>query len=821
MTDSRRNSKLYGEARGLSFIESVGQDVTYALRALRKAPAFTIVAVLSLAIGIGANTTIFTLVNAVLLRPLPYPDADRVVVLNEHSLESAEPLNVHPVSFAAWRERARSFESLALVQAPPLNVVGPSGPEQAVRLLTSSELFRVFATSPVLGRAFTEEDTRPGPHAVVILGYGFWHRWFGGNPGVLGQTLPVQDGSLTIIGVAPQGFRIGTMEPEVFTPLTLDPANPAATGSRSFQCYGRLATGVSLDSARSEMAAIASTLRGEQQANKGMGVFVSTLQDYLVRDARPGLRLLMAVVAIVLLIACVNLAGLQLARGINRRGEFALRAALGASRARLVRQLLVESFVLSICGGAAGLVVAVWTTHALTAFTRVSLSAAASEPIALDVTCLLFTFATSCTTALAFGLVPALRASHADPQTAMREHTGRTTADRRHHRIRGALVIAEIALAVVLLVGAGLLLRTLSSLVHVKLGFRPAGTVTMGLFLGMRPPEARIAAVDQILDRVESLPGVKAAGTIQFLPLRGMTCGTGFWLDEQAARQNPAEALSTECALVSRGYFAAMGIPVLDGRPFDRRDHTGTPRVVIVNQAFAKQYFRDGRALGRRVLVQSSNQALAEIVGIVGDVRHSGLTMEPAPTVFLLHAQTPGYITNLVVRTQGEPLAFVSVIRRAVYDADPTQAASAARTIEQDVADVLAKPRLYALLVTAFAVIAVLLASIGVYGLIAYVVTQRTHEIGIRVALGATRTAVFLEVVKQGSGLVGAGLLGGLLVSAAVRKVAAGLIFGVTAGDPVTYLLAAAVFAAVALAAVMIPARRAARVEPVRALRCQ
>jgi len=801
-------------------MDSIRQDVTSALRALRKTPGFTIVAILSLAIGIGANTTIFTLVNAVLLRPLPYSGADRLVVFHEHQLESTEPLNVHPANFIAWRERARSFQSLALVQTPPLNVLGANGPEQVVRVLTTSELLRVFGVSPVLGRTFTEEETRPGSRGLIVLGYGFWQRWFGGDPGVVGRTLPAQDGPLTIIGVAPPGFRIGTTEPDVFTPMTIDPANPSATGSRSFQCYGRLASGISLDAARTEMTAIASALRGEYPVDKGMGVFVSALHDYLVRDARPGLRLLIAVVSIVLLIACVNLAALQLARGINRRGEFALRAALGARRSRLVQQLLLESLVLSICGGAAGLVVAIWATHALTSLTIVPLAAVTPAPVAVDIRCLLFTFATACATALAFGLMPALRASDVDPQIAMSQHAGRTTADHRHHRIRGTLVIAEVALAVVLLVGAGLLLRTLSSLVHVNLGFQPRETVTMGLFLGPRPPAARIAALDEILDHVEALRGVKAAGTIQFLPLRGMTCGTGFWLEEQAGTRNPAEALSTECSLVSRGYFAAMGIPVLDGRAFDRRDRIDSPRVVIVNQAFARRYLRDGRALGRRVLVQSSNQALAEIVGIAGDVRHNGLTSEPAPTVFLLHAQAPGYITNLVVRTAGEPLGYVSAIRRAVYDADPTQAVSSARTLDEDVASVLARPRLYALLVTCFASIAVLLASIGVYGLVAYVVTQRTHEIGIRVALGATRTRVFLDVVTQGGRLIACGVVVGLIAAAAVRKVAADLVFGVTPGDPLTYLLAASAFAAVALAAVVIPARRATRVEPILALRC-
>ena len=380
-------------------------------------------------------------------------------------------------------------------------------------------------------------------------------------------------------------------------------------------------------------------------------------------------------------------------------------------------------------------------------------------------------------------------------------------------------MVTEVALAVVLLVGAGLLLRTVSSLVRVDLGFQPAGTLTMGLFLGLRSPEARSAVIDQILDRVERVPGVTAAGTIQFLPLSGMTCGTGFWMEEDAASQEPSRTLPTECALVSRGYFAAMSIPVLDGRPFDRRDRMPGPRVLVVSRSFAKRYFPDGRVLGRRILVQSSNQALAEIVGVVGDVRHDGMTSDPAPTVFLLHEQTPGYITNLVVRTTGDPVGHASALRRAIHEVDPAQAVSGVRTIEQDVAKVLARPRLQAALVSCFAVIAVALAVIGVYGLIAYVVGLRTHEIGIRLALGATRERVFLDLFGQGARLVLAGLVAGVAAAMALREVASTFVFGVTTADPLTYLVVSLTFSCVALAAVVIPARRASRVEPVSALR--
>jgi predicted permease len=809
------------DARGLALIDGLRQDLRDAFRALRKSPGFTAVAVISLAIGIGANTTIFTFVNAVLLRPLPYPAPDRLVVLHERQLDSVKPLGVHPVNYMAWRSQARAFESLVLVQRPPLNIMGRDGAEQISRVQTTSELFAVFGVAPLMGRAFTEEETRPGSSPVVSLGHGFWQRWFGGDPGVVGRRLAVPEGSLTIVGVAPPGFRIGLSEPDALTPLTLDPANPAATGSRAFECYGRLARGASLEAARAELTIIAAALERLHRFNGGMGILVSGLQEFLVRDAGSSLRLLMAVVVIVLTIGCVNLAGLLLARGVTRRGEFAVRAALGASRGRLVRQLVAESLALSAAGGLAGLAIASAATQALVSMTAGVLTNDASGPVRLDPACLIFTVAASMATAVVFGLAPAWQASHAHPEAALRQRSRGATADRQHHRIRKLLVVTEVALAIVLLVGAGLFLRTLSSLLSVDPGFRPGGTISMGLFLGMRPPETRIAAIDQILDRVESVPGGKAAGTIQFLPLRGINCGTGFWMEEQAATGDSSRTLPTECSLVSRGYFAAMGIPVLEGRPFDRRDRLTSPRVLVVNRSFATQYFKDGRVLGRKVLVQSSNQALAEIVGVVGDVRHNGLTLDPVPTVFLLHAQTPGYITNLVVRTEGDPSAHAAAIRRAIHDADPTQAVSAPGTLDADVARMLARPRLQAVLVASFAIIAVTLAVIGLYGLVAYTVNARTHEIGIRLALGATRQRIFAELFGEGATLVMAGLALGLAAAVFLRQLIATLVFGVSPGDPLTYLGAALAFLGLSLAAVAIPARRGSGVEAVAALRCE
>jgi predicted permease len=485
-----------------------------------------------------------------------------------------------------------------------------------------------------------------------------------------------------------------------------------------------------------------------------------------------------------------------------------------------VSQLVVESLTLACCGGVAGLVLAYWATQALLTLTAGALSVGTTEPIRLDATCLVFTILLSTVTALVFGLMPAWRASRVEPHTALRQHSRAATADRRQHRMRGVLVASEVALAVVLLVGAGLLLRTFASLVRVDIGFQPAGTLTAGLFLPVRSAEARVEALERILERVASLPGVQAAGTIQFLPLSGSNCGTEFRREGEPAG-DPSTALFTECSLVSRGYFASMGIPVLDGRAFDERDRMTSPRVVIVNRTFARRYYPEGRVVGRRVLVDWSDSVPAEIVGIVADIRHNGLTSEPAPTVFLLHAQTPGYITNLVVRTTVEPSAQAAAVRRAIQEVDPTQGVTLGKTMDEYVSDALARPRLYAALVGCFAALAVILAVIGVYGLIAYVVAQRTHEIGIRLALGAARRKVFHDLFRHGALFVGIGLALGIVAAAGLRQLVSTLLFGVTPGDPVSYAVAAIAFSAVALVAVGIPARRGSRIEAVTALRCE
>jgi predicted permease len=816
------------DARGLTLLDSVLKDFRYALRSLRRTPGFTIVAVLSLALGIGANTTIFTFLNAVLLRPLPYPQPDRIVVLREQALRQDATVLVHPLNFLEWRRRARSFEAIALMQSIPRNATGvDGGAEQVMEAQITSDLFRVFGIPPVLGRAFTEDETRrasftaegnPVAHSVVIVSHGYWQRRFGSDPGIVGKRLALTSGALTVVGVAAPGFRIGQVEPDLYTPLPIDPNKPDSIGSRSFQCYASLRAGVGLEAARAELTALASQLAREHPIDKGFGAAVFGLHDYLVKDGRRVLWLLMGAVAAVLLIACVNLAALLLARGIGRRSELALRASLGASRGRIARQLVIESLVLAGCGGAAGLLLGHWTTRALVTLTERTLTFGRTADVHFDATCLLFTCALVTATAVASGLFPAWQASRVDPVGALAERGRTATATRGQQRVRSLLVVAEVATAVVLLVGSGLLLRTFSRLTRVDLGFQPGGTITGSLFLGTDDGARRAGLVDQILDRVMSLPGVRAAGTIQFLPVTGVQSGTGFWR-EGAPPSDPSRSLPTAGSLVSRGYFEAMRIPVLQGRSFDRRDRLGSARVVIVNESFVRRYFPDGRAIGRHITVAWSNQAPTEIVGVVGNVRHNGLTAEPEPTVFLPHSQAPGYITHLIVRSSGDPTLLATPIRRAVQQVDPAMAVSAVKTMEQYVDDSLAGPRLYAALVSAFAGLALSVAAIGIYGLIAYVVSQRTPEIGIRMVLGADRRAMFQRVFAQGALLALAGLAVGVVVALAVGRVISTLLFGITATDPVTYVVAAATFAAVALTATAIPACRAARVDPITALR--
>ena len=640
------------DARGLVFVDGVRQDVRYAIRTLLKSPVFATVAVLSLGLGIGANTAMFTFVNAALLKPLPYPQAERIVVLWERAPESEATTLVHPVSFVKWNDRARSFDALAIGQPLPVNTDGADGAEMASGYWSTAGLFPVFGVAPAIGRAFTDEESRPGAAQVAVLSDGYWRRRFGADPSVVGRTIRLGESQATVVGVMPRGFRVGTLSVDIYYPLPLDRSHPEAVGSRSFQCFGRLRPGVGLDTARAEMTLVADQIGHEVELEKGWRVQVSTLRDVLVRDNRLALLLLLGVVAFVLLIACANLAVLLLTRGVGRRSELALRASLGASRSRLVQQLVVESLVLSGMGGALGLLIGAAASRGLVFLAKDAVEFGQIADVGLDVSVLAFTVALSVLTAVLFGLAPAWQVSRFDLQAALSER-GRGASDSRgQHRVRAALMTGEIALAVVLLAGSGLLLRTFANLVQVKLGFEPEQAFTMKLFITDDAPR-RAALVESILERVEALPGVRAVGTIQFLPLSGWTNNGPFHF---VGRPNPADptSMASDVSTVSRGYFDAMGIRLLRGRSFDRRDRMESPRVAVVNQAFVDRYSPHQDPLGQVILGDWANPRPTEIVGIVGDIRHNGLTTEPRPTVFLAQAQVPGYITYVVVRASSD-----------------------------------------------------------------------------------------------------------------------------------------------------------------------
>ena len=808
------------EMWGWQWLEHLVQDIRYGLRMLAKNPGFTTVGVLTLALGIGANTAIFTLVDAVMLEPLPYPQPDRLVALGGRALN--KPQNdlelVHPSEFLEWRNHARSFESLVLTQAIPVNAQGQDGAEQISGLWTTSELFQVFGVMPAPGRAFTGQETRPGGNRVTILSHGYWQSRFGADPKVLGKTIVLDGQPTLVVGVMPPGFRAAALRPDVYLPMPLDPAKPEAVGSRSFQSFGRLRPGVTVSSAQAEMTVIEKHVAHVYPAlYRGWSVTVLDLHTYLSLQSRPVLLTLLGVVTCVLLIACANLASLLLTRGVGRRSELAVRASLGAGRLRLVQQLVVESVLLSAAGGAVGLVLGFWASRLLLVLGKEVVSPGQVEHIHLNVHVLAFTMALSLLTAILSGMMPAWQASRFDLQGALKEQGRAASEPRGQRRLRATLVIGEGALSVVLLVGAGLLLRTFSYLLRVNLGFEPDHALT-GRMLVTGDREHRSNLVEHIVDRVAALPGVRAAGTIQFLPLGGWHNGGPFQFVGEPDPV-PRESMQTDVAVVSRGYFVAMGIPLLQGRPFTEQDTFDSPRVAVVSRSFVRRYLPHVDPLDHRIIGDWSNPAPTRIVGVVGDVRQDDLTTEPRPTVYLAQVQSPGYITYVVVRTTGQPDELAPAIRHAVAEVDTTQPVTAIQDMEQYVSADLARPRLYMALLGTFAGLALVLAVIGLYGLLAYTVTQRTHEIGIRIALGASPAAVLRSMLKQGTTITMTGLAIGVPSAVALSRLISTWLYGVTSGDTLTYLAVAAVLSGAALLACYIPARRAANVDPMVALR--
>jgi putative ABC transport system permease protein len=811
-------------------MDTVLQDIRYAIRLCVRTPGFTIIAVVALALGIGANTAIFTIVNAVLLERLPFREPDRIVSLWEEGAHRPGHNNtLGPANFIRWRERSSSFDAMAGMVDTRANLTGRGDPEEIVVQNVEAQFFPILGVSPLIGRTFTDTENRDPQSLVVILGYDFWQRRFGGDPAIVGQTIQLNGRPQTVVGVMPQGFRLFIKEfslagkpSDLWAPYVL-PASARDAGGRYMQAIARLKPGVPIARAQTELSAIAAALGTEFPArNAGWGARVLPLHAQLSGEYRAALLVLSGAVAFVLLIACANVANLLLARGAARQREIAIRSALGAARSRVVRQLLTESFVLAALGGALGLLVAQWGIALLLALSPVDLNTA--RTVSLSYPVLLFTASASLLTAMVCGLAPAFEGSRTDVQEALKDGGRQVGAGVRHRRLRQAFVVSEIALAVVLLVGAGLMLRSFGSLRRVNPGYNTSNVLTMRLQLPgtkYRDDAQRIGFFREAIARIQEVPGVQAAGAISYLPLSGLGAGTGFTIEGQPPPP-PGHDYVVDVSVCDDGYFRAMNVPLKSGRFFSDREMQEKSNVVIVSESLARKYFPQGDALGKRLVIAMNRPNVpTEIIGIVGDVKFSDFTTEPHPTTYWPHPQLAYSGMTFTVRTAEEPLSLASSVERAIRTLDKDQPVAEVRTMNQWVAKSLAQARFSSTLLAIFANLALALAAIGIYGVMSYAVSQRTSEIGIRLALGATMGDVLTMIVLDGLRLAVVGLTIGVLLALGLSRTIATLLYQTTGTDPVTFAAVVGVLGAAALLASYLPARRASRIPPVEALRAQ
>jgi putative ABC transport system permease protein len=812
------------------------QDLRFGARMLLKNPGFTLVAVVTLALGVGANTAIFSVVNAVLLRPFDFGEPGRVVALWEHVPAKGGRWRVAPANFLDWKQQNQVFEEVAAFSASTLNLTGEGEPAELSGSRVSEGYFGALGVRPALGRAFLPEEYEPGQGRVVILGQGLWRRRFGSDPNVLGKVVRLDGDAYTVVGVMPAGvyptwpstskisFDAGRQE--YLVPMSFAPAWAGNRNSHVLGVVARLKDGVTLRRAQADIDLIARRLEEAYPANNaGAGALVVPLADEVVGDVRPALLVLLGTVGLVLLVACANVASLLLAQLAARRKEVAIRAALGAGRARLVRQFLVEGALLSLAGGALGVLLAAWGVDLL--LKVMPREVPRLDQVGVDARVLLFTLALSAFTSLVFGLVPALQASRADLRETLRE-AGRTAGAGPHReRLRRMLVVAQVASAVVLVVGAALLVKSFWRLRQVDPGFNPERVAVLSLSL----PQSKYAGWQQIsafysrlVERVEGLPGVRSATIAYDDPL------TSNWLDsftvEGRPDPEPGQA-PVECFRpVGHEYFRTVGIGLVRGRHFGEQDDPAHPGAAIINEAFARKYFPGEDPLGKRLLTQTPARMSGgpmptafEIVGVVRDTKFKGLSAESSPAFYVPFRQFP--LSNMVVmaRVEGDPGAYAQPLRDAVWGLDRDQPAGAVTTLESIVAEDVAQPRFNMLLMGLFGGLALLLAATGVYGLLSYSVAQRTREMGVRLALGAQGRDIFRLTVKQGVAPALAGILLGLAAAFALTRFLSGLLYGTGADDLSTYAFVAALLTAVALLACYLPARRATKVDPMVALR--
>ena len=795
---------------------------------LLRSPAATLIAVVALGIGIGANSAIFSVVNGVLLRPLQYKDPDRLVIVWETKLSKGMTQEqVSPPDYRDWVKQNHVFDRIAALRGEPRVLTGGEMPERIETALVTANIFQLLGVNAELGRTFLEEEGRPGHNRVAVLSYGLWQRRFEGDRGVLGRNITLDGISYSIVGVTPPEFRLLDTPSELWIPYTLDAGEVGQRGFRTLRVIAHLKPGGTAAQAQSEMRTIASRIeRQNPESNAGWSTNVVLLRDQLVGGTRTTLWTLLGAVVFVLLIACANVANLLLARAGSREKEIAVRATLGANPARLARQLLTESLLLALAGGLLGLLLAAWSVSILKQLGPATLPRL--KEISVDWRVLGFTLAVSLTTGLVFGLAPAFASVRTDLNSILRSSGRGATEGRARARLRNALVIAEIAFCVVLLSGAGLLIRSFARLQRVNPGFRPDHVLTMQLTL----PDARYSGekvglfYQQLVERFQALPGVRFAGVARKVPLSpGIDASLNFIIEHQPVAAS-ADQPRAKYRAVSADYFNALGIPLVRGRFFDRTDGEKTPGVVVINETLARRFWPNENPVGKRIKAGFEDSDWCTIVGIVPDVKQASLDSVTNGETYYHYLQVPPALMGFVegtmtvaLRTNGDPVSLISAARSEVQKMDRDLAVFNVRTMEALVNGSLSQPRFRTTLLGAFAGAALILAAIGLYGVIAYSVAQRTNEMGVRMALGAQKSDVLLLVIGNGAMLATIGITIGLVVGLGTTRVISQLLFGVNATDPLTFAAASAIILLVALTASTIPALRAIKVDPVVALR--
>jgi putative ABC transport system permease protein len=810
------------DARRVRWVEDLAQDLRHGLRGLVRTPGFTLLVALTLALGIGANTAVFSVLDAVVLRPLPYPESDRLVAVWE-AREGSPGVRgrISLPDYLDWRAQNQSLEGIAAYAGSSLARTDGGEPEHLASAVASTNLFETLRVAPALGRGFSPENEAYGRHRVAVVSDGFWRRALGADPDAIGRQLMLDGNSYPVVGVLPAGFRMPLLdqEPDVWVPLAYQKEDLEARRAHYLSAVARLGPGVDLAHAQRDLGAVSARLAEVYpQANTGHGAALGPLREQVVGDLRPALLVLLGAVALVLLIACANVANLLLARATVRRREVAVRMALGASRWRLVRQFLVESVLLAAAGGAAGLAVAAWGVDTLVATNAGGLPRTAD--VGIDLRVLAFTAAVTAATGLAFGLLPALHASDVTLGDALKE-AGRPVGGGRD-RARSTFVVVQVALSLVLLVGSGLLLRSLHRLQAEDPGFDPSGVLTVRLTLPGKTyeePGRWAAFVRQLDEQLRDLPGAAAAGVIHPLPYTDRTETLAYRVDDQPEAAG-AQRTSAAWRAVTPGYFRALGVPVLRGRGLADADAETSRPVVVISETMARMCFGEADPLGHRLTIGYDDRSY-DVVGVVGDTRPTSLKTAPGPEMYTAWAQTPVPWAAIVVRAEGDPSALAGLVRDRVAAIDPALPLYDVKTMEARLSESVGRQRFTAALAGLFAAVALALAAVGTYGVVSYLVERRTHEIGVRMALGARPGDVVRLVLGRGLALTVAGIGAGVVGALGLTRLLEGMLYGVGATDPVAFVATTLVLAAVALAACYVPARRAARVDPAAALRSE